>query len=87
MKRLPLAISVCALLVLCFLGLYERDLDSIFFGDTRISKEALEMVPTFPIGACAIFVILSARYGHRDKYWAYATIGALIGFWIRPQRA
>lgn len=87
MKRLPMALSFVCFLVLCFWGLYERDLDSIFLGNTRISKELLEMIPTFPLGACALFVVLSARYGLRDKYWAYATIGALVGFWLRPQRA
>lgn len=32
--------------------------------------------------ACASFVILSKRYGPKDKHWAYATVGTLVGYWL-----
>jgi hypothetical protein len=32
----------------------------------------------------SLFVILSAKYVGTDKNWAYATIGTLLGFWLKP---
>ena len=29
------------------------------------------------------FVILSDRYGAKQQHWAYGTMGALIGFWLK----
>jgi hypothetical protein len=31
----------------------------------------------------SLFVILSKRYGPKDKHWAYATVGTLLGFWLK----
>jgi hypothetical protein len=33
--------------------------------------------------AVGLFVILSSRYQPADKNWAYGTIGALVGFWLK----
>ena len=33
--------------------------------------------------AASVYVILSSTYGPKDKHWAYATAGALMGFWLR----
>ena len=35
------------------------------------------------LASASLFVILSGRYGTADQSWAYATIGALTGFWLR----
>jgi hypothetical protein len=34
------------------------------------------------LGAC-LFVILSSRYREKERNWAFSTIGALTGFWLR----
>jgi hypothetical protein len=34
-----------------------------------------------------LYVILSKDYGTTDKYWAYGTVGTLVGFWLRPVRS
>lgn len=34
--------------------------------------------------AATLFVILSKRYAPKDKHWAYATVGLILGFWLRP---
>ena len=93
MKFLPVAIFACALLVLAFFGLYLRDWAS-FALNTALSstnweftKERIEVFFSLPLLGGAFFVLLDTRYGPKDKYWAYATIGALIGFWLHPQRA
>jgi hypothetical protein len=31
----------------------------------------------------ALVVILSKRYAPTDKHWAYATVGTIIGFWLK----
>jgi isoprenylcysteine carboxyl methyltransferase (ICMT) family protein YpbQ len=30
-----------------------------------------------------LLVILSKRYAAADKHWAYATIGTIVGFWLK----
>jgi hypothetical protein len=30
-----------------------------------------------------LLVILSKRYAEADKHWAYATIGTIVGFWLK----
>jgi hypothetical protein len=32
--------------------------------------------------AASLFVILAARFGPKDKHWAYATVGTILGFWL-----
>jgi hypothetical protein len=31
----------------------------------------------------ALFVILSKRYPPKVEHWAYATVGTVLGFWLR----
>jgi len=31
----------------------------------------------------AIFVILAKRFASTDKHWAYATIGTIVGYWLK----
>jgi hypothetical protein len=33
--------------------------------------------------AACLFVIVSRKFREKDKNWAYTTIGALTGFWLR----
>lgn len=33
--------------------------------------------------SAALYVILSKKYTPKDKHWAYATIGTVLGFWLR----
>ena len=87
LKRVPVATFACALIILSFFGLYLRNVDYVVIGnrELRFTKEQLEMIAVFPICVSALCVILMRRYGPKDKYWAYATIGALIGFVLRLQ--
>ena len=32
--------------------------------------------------AASLFIILAARFGPKDKHWAYATVGTILGFWL-----
>ena len=33
---------------------------------------------------CALYVILSGKYDAGSQKWAFGTVGAIIGFWLRP---
>jgi hypothetical protein len=46
-------------------------------------KEWIQIGITLLLLAASLFVILSSRYGPKDKHWAYATVGTLIGFWLK----
>jgi len=39
------------------------------------------------ISACLLvstpFVILSAKYDANSKHWAFATVGTILGFWLK----
>ena len=35
------------------------------------------------LAALSLFVILSDRYGANQRHWAYGTMGALLGFWLK----
>jgi ABC-type sulfate transport system permease subunit len=34
--------------------------------------------------AASIYIILSSRFGPKDKHWAYGTVGTLLGYWLKP---
>ena len=33
----------------------------------------------------ALYVVLSATYETSTEKWAYASIGTILGFWLRPE--
>ena len=79
-----------------YLFYHLRDLTGDLFGfwATPKSSKLVEEgpVPTRTIvqilisallAALSLFVILSDRYGSKQQHWAYATMGALIGFWLK----
>ena len=35
------------------------------------------------LAALSLFVIFSDRHGAKQQHWAYATIGVLLGFWMK----
>lgn len=43
----------------------------------------ISVVISLIVLAPALWVILSKRYSPREKHWAYATIGTIVGFWLR----
>jgi hypothetical protein len=46
-------------------------------------KEWMQIGITLLLLAASLFVILSSRYEAKDKNWAYATVGTLVGFWLK----
>jgi hypothetical protein len=47
----------------------------------------MQIVVTLVPLPAAVFVILSMRYPPKDKNWAYATVGLIMGYWLRPRRS
>jgi hypothetical protein len=43
------------------------------------------MIDYIAVGSASLHVILAKRYGPKDKHWAYATIGTIIGFWLNSK--
>ena len=48
-----------------------------------ISSEVMQIVISLALTAASLFVILRKDYGPKDKHWAYATVGTILGFWLR----
>jgi hypothetical protein len=48
-----------------------------------LSRESIQLVVSVLLLLASLFVILSTKYGAKDKHWAYATVGTLLGFWLR----
>jgi hypothetical protein len=44
---------------------------------------AMRMLLSLALLATSLFVIVSRQFRQQDKNWAYTTIGALSGFWLR----
>src|SRR5487761_111495 len=49
----------------------------------KIITLAMQVIISVGAGIASLFVILSKRYGPKDKHWAYGTVGIIIGFWLR----
>jgi hypothetical protein len=47
-----------------------------------VERSTIQAIISLTLLGVASFVILSKRYGPKDKNWAYAAIGTLIGFWL-----
>jgi hypothetical protein len=47
-----------------------------------ISREIFQVTLNSLLLGARLFVILSARYGPKDKNWVYGTIGPLVGYWL-----
>ncbi len=49
-----------------------------------IPAEAMKISISVVLLGASVYVILSTKYGPKDKHWAYGTVGTLLGFWLRP---
>jgi len=44
--------------------------------------EIMQFLLSLVVASASLYVILSRRYAPKDKHWAYATIGTVVGFWL-----
>jgi hypothetical protein len=52
-----------------------------------LNAQLTEIVVTFALLFAALFIILSGQYGNDSQKWAFGTVGALIGRWLRAPSA
>jgi hypothetical protein len=38
---------------------------------------------TIAVLSACLFIILAKRYAPKDKHWAYATAGTIVGYWLK----
>jgi hypothetical protein len=43
----------------------------------------MQIVITFLLLTAALYLIVTRRFPIHEKYWAYATLGMLVGFWLK----
>ena len=48
----------------------------------RDPQFTMQAVVTCFVLAASLFVILAKRDSAKDKHWAYATVGTILGFWL-----
>jgi hypothetical protein len=54
--------------------------------DTVVSTDAKIMMPiivSIVLLFGGLFVILAKRYAASDRHWAYATVGTIVGYWLK----
>lgn len=66
---------------LCALGYRaeSRCLFTVTDPESAILAPPLSMI----IVAACLFILLSRRFGPKDRPWAYGILGAVIGYWLR----
>ena len=53
---------------------------------TRSVRLTMAVVVSIVVLASALYVILSGSYDISSEKWAYATVGTIVGFWLRPEK-
>ncbi len=51
-----------------------------------ITKEWMAIIVTLTILGCSLYIILSSNYDSGTKNWAFGSVGAITGFWLRNER-
>ena len=44
----------------------------------------MQVVVSLVLLSATLFVILSKHYAPEDKWWAYTTLGLVVGYWLKP---
>jgi hypothetical protein len=47
------------------------------------AREIMQIFISIVLLLCSLYVILTKKYQAKDQNWAYATIGTILGFWIK----
>jgi hypothetical protein len=93
MKKIPIVVFFTSFSFLAFLVL--KRLWLIYGspmgieGNERLHnanvQTAMQIIVSLSAGAASLFVVLARRYGPKDKHWAYATAGMILGFWLNSK--
>jgi len=47
------------------------------------SRSAMQVLVSLCLLSASLFVILTAGYDPNIKHWAFATVGTILGFWLK----
>jgi hypothetical protein len=50
--------------------------------ETNKVQTMMQVALSILVTLASLFIILAARFGPKDKHWAYATVGTILGFWL-----
>lgn len=53
------------------------------YGDAVVGEAYLALYFSVAVLMATLFVFLLPGYRPQDRYWGYATLGMLIGFWMQ----
>jgi hypothetical protein len=71
-----------------------HDTTSLYFGpvsstlatvlnvSSSVTDILMQVTLTLILTGTSLVVVLSKRYGPKDKNWAYGTLGTILGFWL-----
>ena len=48
-----------------------------------VTREFMQVIISITMLLVSLYVILSLKYGPKDKHWAYGVVGTLIGYWLK----
>jgi len=54
-------------------------------GGSEPTSPTVQVVISILVLAASLTVILLKRYSPKDKHWAYATVGTILGFWLNSK--
>jgi hypothetical protein len=53
------------------------------FGPRWDSTFVMQVIVSLAVLATSLFIILSGRYTPQDQHWAYASVGTVLGYWLK----
>lgn len=52
---------------------------------SRRTRHRLSLAVSVFVLLAALYVVISHHYGQAQQKWAYAAVGAILGFWLKPE--
>ena len=82
-------LQLIAVVVTIFAMLAHRAAKTVITrGKTTILSEHLMkimiIIVSVAVLTASLYVILSGRYDEGTQKWAFGTVGAIVGFWLKP---
>jgi hypothetical protein len=50
------------------------------------NRPMMQVVVTIVLMLTCLFMVLSKSYDPNSLHWAYATLGTIVGFWLRGSK-
>jgi len=78
MKYFPKYVFVFCVLMLLTFGVITADVT----GPARTVQIVIKTIGSCAILISSMIIAVGNRYSPRDKYWAFTTAGAVLGYWL-----